>query len=426
MINNLVDETMTEITPYKEAVVKLYKEQRSNKDSITVTVDDEYTAKLKVQLEEFKEVLSDNVKKAEEEKAKLEKTLDQMDAEFYTKLGENGKFYKIHQLEKLIEAKEEELEKTEDAELKASLTEEIKKATEELEILNNTPDTNNEMSSPEELDSLINDVFNQGYEETHKVYLIDQFISTKQSEIKAIDDMIKEIDSKSETLVKAIISSKLVVNMLYDITKDESMVALWKDDFAKIQEKSKEEESENWVTILKYCSMTKAKKEILELQKMMNETVQKLFATYKEYVDDEEAKKIESIPEINWYGGNRDARYKAFDTVVQHMRDSLHRVYLENQANLSNEKLKEIKNLIFNTDYLCLSKELRDSRLIEAFTIPDPVSRYSYRVNMLSKPIMEGLYSKYIDNAYEFALYTMSIIREPNAFWLVFLLAGEM
>ena len=403
MINNLVDETMTEITPYKEAVVKLYKEQRSNKDSITVTVDDEYTAKLKVQLEEFKEVLSDNVKKAEEEKAKLEKTLDQMDAEFYTKLGENGKFYKIHQLEKLIEAKEEELE-----------------------ILNNTPDTNNEMSSPEELDSLINDVFNQGYEETHKVYLIDQFISTKQSEIKAIDDMIKEIDSKSETLVKAIISSKLVVNMLYDITKDESMVALWKDDFAKIQEKSKEEESENWVTILKYCSMTKAKKEILELQKMMNETVQKLFATYKEYVDDEEAKKIESIPEINWYGGNRDARYKAFDTVVQHMRDSLHRVYLENQANLSNEKLKEIKNLIFNTDYLCLSKELRDSRLIEAFTIPDPVSRYSYRVNMLSKPIMEGLYSKYIDNAYEFALYTMSIIREPNAFWLVFLLAGEM
>ena len=371
MTNNLIDTTMTEVTPYKKAVVELYKTLRADKDSITVDINDEYTERLKSQLSDFKEVIKKNIEKAEEQKAALNKTLDEMDADFM----------------KRVEA---------------------------------------ENSSPEDIDALVNDVFNQGYAESNKVTLIEKFIETKNTELQAIDDMIKEVDEKSDALQKSIVGAKLVVNMIHDITKDEAMVSLWKDDFAKIQEKSKEDDCEDWITILRYCTSTKAKLEVLDLQKKMNETVQALLSAYNEYVKDEDAQKIETLPEINWYGQNRSARYKEFDTVISYMRDKLYKTYLENQANLSNEKLKEIKSLIFNTDYLCLSKELRDSRLIAATSIPDPVTRYAYRVNMLARPIMEGLYSGLIDNAYEFSLYTMSIVREPNAFWLVFLLAGEM
>jgi hypothetical protein len=433
MVNNLVDDTMTEITPYKESVIRLYKEQRAERDAITVDINDEYTDKLKAQLLDFKEVINKNIDKANEEKTKLNKALDEMDKEFYDKLGLDGDEYvELAKLEEFVSEKQKVLNELDDTvETKDDILKEIEKAEARIAELRASLDSKSDTetqtaSSPEDIDGLINDVFNQGYEESHKLYLIEQFIETKKIELNTIDDMIKEIDNKSDTLKKAIVSSKVVVNMLYDITKDEAMVAQWKDDFAKIQAKSKEDDCDDWVTILKYCSMTKSKKEVLELQNKMNETVQALLAAYKEYVTDEDAQKIEAVPEINWYGADRTTRYKEFDIVIQYMRDKLHRAYLENQANLPNEKLKEIKSLIFNTDYLCLSKELRDTRLIEAFTIPDPVSRYAYRVNILTKPIMEGLYSKLIDNAYEFALYTMSIIREPNAFWLVFLLAGEM
>jgi hypothetical protein len=372
MQNKLIDETLTEVTPYKLAVIEMYKKYKSDKNSITYEITPEYLNKLKEQLNSFKAVIQDNIDKASAEKEKLEKKLDEMDAEYMER------------------------------------------------VASDTTD------SPEEVEKLLTDAFEQGYEESHRSYLIDQFITTKKSEMATIDDMIKEIDAQSDVLKNAIVNSKMVVNLIHDITKDEEMVTKWKDDFAKIQEKSKEENVDNWVTILKYCSMTKAKKEILDLQKKMNETVQNLLTFYKEYVKDEDAKVIETIPEINWYGKDRSSRYNEFDGVIQYMRDKLYKTYLENQANLDNTKLKEIKSLVFNVDQLCLSKELRDTRLIEAFTIPNPVERYSYRVNMLAKPIMEELYSDLIENAYEFALYTMSIIREPNAFWIVFLLAGEM
>lgn len=372
MQNKLIDETLTEVTPYKLAVIEMYKKYKADKDSITYEITPEYLEKLKEQLNGFKAVIQDNIDKASAEKEKLEKKLDEMDAEYMER------------------------------------------------VASDTTD------SPEEVEKLLTDAFEQGYEESHRSYLIDQFITTKKSEMSTIDDMIKEIDAQSDVLKNAIVNSKMVVNLIHDITKDEEMIIKWKNDFTQIQAKSKEDNVEDWVTILKYCSMTKAKKEILDLQKKMNETVQNLLTFYKEYVKDEDAKTIETIPEINWYGKDRNARYNEFDGVIQYMRDKLYKVYLENQANLDNDKLKEIKSLIFNTDQLCLSKELRDTRLIEAFTIPNPVERYSYRVNMLAKPIMEELYSDLIENAYEFALYTMSIIREPNAFWIIFLLAGEM
>ena len=369
--NYLVDETLTSVTPYRRAVMELYKKMKEDKSSIEVDMNDEYMEKLRTQLQLLKDVINTNIEKASKEKAALEAELDKLD-------------------------------------------EEVKE------------DAIDIAANPEDVEKALNDEMQDGLIKSHKLDLLDEFLEAKRVELKAIDDILKEVDEKSDALKNAILSSKLIVNMIRDITKNEEMVSQWNDDFAEIKKKSEEDGTDDWVTILKYCTMTKVKHDIIELQHSMNKTVKILHSYYNEYVKDEDAEKFDTIPDINWYGVDREARYKEFDTVIQYMRDRLHKTYLENQANLSNEKLKEIKSVIFDTDYLCLSKELRDTRLMEAFAIPDPVERYSYRVNILTKPIIVGLYSNYIENAYEFTLYTLSIIREPNAFWLVFLLAGEM
>ena len=370
--DSLIETELTEITPFKKKVLELFNKSNENIDALfpNRTVSEERWGELTGLMLELKETALDVMKDANNRMSTLKKEVDKLDPEILS----SG--YGITEFEKKV-----------DGEVSESM-------------------------------SKVNTIHN-----------LEAFLKAKAAEVEWLTEFIGNLSEKSPIVVDHIIASTLCTDLVNVLASDPEAVSMWKNDWNMVKEIAEKENEPEWAIIIKYLTLPEIKLKLLRFQNEFANMQDKLINAYNKFIHKEDKISINSgseLPLINWAGESIEARYKDHDAVVRVIHDELYKEYLENSHKVQNAELKELGSICFTTKEFLLSPSSRDSRLLEALTMPDPIRMYSYSIDMFMRPVIEGIYSEIgLEEYYEFTLYILTLLRDPRIMWLTFVFSGH-